>query len=430
MLQVLVVDDESGIRNLLRRLLVAEFGAEVHEAVDGLAALEQLSRLNPALTILDLTLPVMDGVETLEAIRQSPRWSSLPVVVMTASRQEPIVRQVIKLGVSDFLLKPLKRETIIDRLSRLLRWQEPTIAGCATRLLDLEPGAEILIVDGSAEFRHFFRHQLATRYTIREAANGVEALRACFASPPAAIFMAMELDLLSADMLARKLRADPRFRSLALIAVTPQPDKVLSRNGYDGVLTRTFVPETLNESFSKLLATGEQPSLLAEGSPVVKQMVLAAFQMCHMWLGTEVVIDNENAVDETASRRWCRAAVEVHTRDGAIDLRVLASHNTARALTGRRLESDSHHVGERDMLDTLQEIAATLSETLSQTLTRRGLPSGCGVPRAECMTSVGLPPIPDGQEYVQFALLAPSDGSRLIIRLARLTGGSASVTKP
>jgi CheY-like chemotaxis protein len=427
MSQVLVVDDEPSVRALLRRLLTAEFDAEVVEAGDGLQALEQLSRQNTSLVLLDISMPIMDGIETLEAIRQSPRLSSLPVAMMTAAREEPLVRRVIKLGVSDFLLKPLKRDVAIDRLSRLLGSAGSAIDGRSSRLLDLEPGADVLVVDASAEFRQFFRQQLGSTYRIREAQDGVEALRLCLTSAPQAIFIAPELEIFDAEMLARKLRLDSHFRSLALIAIVPQHANagLPRRNIYDGVLTRSFVPEVFDESFRTLLAHGERPPLLSKGSPIIRQVTLAASQVCHMLLKTEVAPDEDGTIRDPAARRWCVAAVEVHTRDEAIDVRVLASLEATRALTGRRLDMDPRLLGEQDLLTTMGDIGSTLAETLSQTFARRGLQSGCGAARVECVTSVGLPASTSEHEHFQFALSGREDGSQIVIRLERLTACAA-----
>jgi PAS domain S-box-containing protein len=82
-LPVLVVEDDEGTRSLVRRTLEKE-GWAVTEAENGRVALERLAESRPALVLLDLMMPEMDGFEFLEAVRQSEETSSIPVVVITA----------------------------------------------------------------------------------------------------------------------------------------------------------------------------------------------------------------------------------------------------------------------------------------------------------------------------------------------------------
>jgi signal transduction histidine kinase/CheY-like chemotaxis protein len=81
--QVLIVDDDAKTRNMLRRTLQKE-GWTVAEAADGREALNQLERSRPALLLLDLTMPGMDGFAVLERMRRSQAWRDIPVIVVTA----------------------------------------------------------------------------------------------------------------------------------------------------------------------------------------------------------------------------------------------------------------------------------------------------------------------------------------------------------
>ena len=81
--RVLVVDDDQATRETLRRPMEAE-GWLVDEAGDGQAALDRVAASRPALIILDLLMPEMDGFEFLGELRQRTEWRSIPVVVLTA----------------------------------------------------------------------------------------------------------------------------------------------------------------------------------------------------------------------------------------------------------------------------------------------------------------------------------------------------------
>ncbi|MFN0151063.1 MAG: response regulator [bacterium] len=105
---VLVVDDEAAMRELLRRALQSE-GWAVAEAADGRAALARVAENRPALILLDLMMPNMDGFEFLAHLRKESGWRSIPVIVITAkelaaddrARLEGSVKQIIAKGSYD-----------------------------------------------------------------------------------------------------------------------------------------------------------------------------------------------------------------------------------------------------------------------------------------------------------------------------------------
>jgi CheY-like chemotaxis protein len=80
---VLVVDDEEGIRDTLREV-IEMIGCSAVVASNGAEALEAMAREKPCLVIVDLLMPVMGGVELIEAMRRDPELSALPIVVSTS----------------------------------------------------------------------------------------------------------------------------------------------------------------------------------------------------------------------------------------------------------------------------------------------------------------------------------------------------------
>ncbi|HVW89808.1 MAG TPA: response regulator transcription factor [Gaiellaceae bacterium] len=115
--RVLVVDDEADIRLLLRELL-ERAGYTVDEASDGRTALRNLFANAPALVILDVTMPEMDGYQTLERIRD---LSDVPVLMLTARSQELEKVRGLTAGADDYVAKPFGRQELLARVQALLR---------------------------------------------------------------------------------------------------------------------------------------------------------------------------------------------------------------------------------------------------------------------------------------------------------------------
>ena len=102
--KILVVEDTDVAREPLVRLLQHE-GYEAKGVSNGQEALQAIAADPPDLVLLDILMPVMNGLEFLNLIRHDPRWKHLPVIVLTAVRDDVCERDVKELGVQGFVLK-------------------------------------------------------------------------------------------------------------------------------------------------------------------------------------------------------------------------------------------------------------------------------------------------------------------------------------
>jgi DNA-binding response OmpR family regulator len=116
-IRILVVDDDADIRLLLRELLErASF--DVEEADSGRAALRSLHSTPPALVLLDVSMPDLDGYQTLERIRD---LSEVPVIMLTAHARELEKVRGLTAGADDYVAKPFGRQELLARVQALLR---------------------------------------------------------------------------------------------------------------------------------------------------------------------------------------------------------------------------------------------------------------------------------------------------------------------
>lgn len=112
-LRILLVDDESIIRLDLREML-KEHGHEiVGEGSNGEEAVELARKLNPDLIVMDIKMPVMDGLEAVKRINVD---RTIPVIMLTAYSQPELVQQATELGVYGYLVKPIKEADILPTI--------------------------------------------------------------------------------------------------------------------------------------------------------------------------------------------------------------------------------------------------------------------------------------------------------------------------
>jgi DNA-binding response OmpR family regulator len=117
--RILVVDDEPRIRLALRVALESE-GYQISEAADGEEALEKIVASAPDLMLLDLAMPRMDGMRTIEALQALHGQLKPRIIVLTAWGSPPVIMKSIAMGVSIFLEKPLAPEALRDAVRRAL----------------------------------------------------------------------------------------------------------------------------------------------------------------------------------------------------------------------------------------------------------------------------------------------------------------------
>src|SRR4029453_12707288 len=115
--RVLVIDDEPDIRKLLGTLL-RRAGHEVAEADNGRTGLRALHAFPPDLVLLDVSMPEMDGWQTLERIRD---LSDVPVLMLTARGDELERVRGLQAGADDYVVKPFGRQELLARVQALLR---------------------------------------------------------------------------------------------------------------------------------------------------------------------------------------------------------------------------------------------------------------------------------------------------------------------
>jgi len=105
MRKVLIVDDDNKFRVLLRRLLEKKFHMQVFEAENGLVGIEIYKREFPDLIFLDIYMPYMNGIEYLVKLRQEHEDIITPVVVLTSLINKEAVEKMVRLGISDYVVK-------------------------------------------------------------------------------------------------------------------------------------------------------------------------------------------------------------------------------------------------------------------------------------------------------------------------------------
>ena len=123
-MRALVIDDSRTVRIIIRQIL-SDVGMDVFEAANGMEALEQIDR-NPdiGLLLVDWTMPVMNGIDFVKAVRANRAWNSMRILMVTSEAQADQVTLALNAGANEYLMKPFSKEVLLAKLNLMDVLQE------------------------------------------------------------------------------------------------------------------------------------------------------------------------------------------------------------------------------------------------------------------------------------------------------------------
>jgi len=118
-MRALVVDDSRAIRRIIGDML-RKLDYEVHEAGHGIEALQRLSEIEmPDVLLVDWNMPEMNGLDLIKAVRANPKYSNLPIMMVTTETEMERMAQAFIAGANEYVMKPFDQATISDKLQLL-----------------------------------------------------------------------------------------------------------------------------------------------------------------------------------------------------------------------------------------------------------------------------------------------------------------------
>jgi CheY-like chemotaxis protein len=379
--RVLIIDPDPRARFLIKGVLTRDLNVPVVEVDSALGGLEALEKERFLFVLLELSLPTIGGVRVLEIIRQSPHLAGTPVIALTALGDEATIRQIIQLGIVGVIAKPLERAKLGERLLSYM--------GRIGRTPHVRTGAQtpmsatstVLVADGDPNFRHFVTSTLRGERRILSASTGVDALRLALTENPAVALIGQDLGVLRSEVLVMEMRAQAKLQTMRIVSVMPrgQTTPELSSVHYDGVMSRTFIPEIFREQFDRQFSpVGPIDRLLGEHPALHAGMVSAVEQICGMMLNADVT---ELATHPGFSGDIVEASQLVTMPDGLTFLATVTGEIGSATIVGARLlgTAEAEVTGE-DAGAALGEVVNIVTGRLRNALGEGGVAIRCDLP--------------------------------------------------
>jgi len=142
--KILTVDDSRTIRMIVKKAF-KPYDCTLVEAENGMEGLAAAAKEKPDLIVLDITMPVMTGIEMLGKLNEQEDLKHIPVIMLTAESGKDNVMQIVKMGVEDYMVKPFRGEQLIERASAILKLKKRVDA---PSILEDDAGHDFFSVDG------------------------------------------------------------------------------------------------------------------------------------------------------------------------------------------------------------------------------------------------------------------------------------------
>jgi two-component system cell cycle response regulator len=253
--KILTVDDSKTVRMIVKRAFRG-FACEVLEAGDGVEGMTVAQRERPDIILLDVTMPVMDGVEMLTRLKANPELRSTPVVMLTAESGREHVLRIAKLGVRDYVIKPFKEEMIVERVGRMVDLKAKSEA--PTRAKRFDDPLQILVVDDKPAIIEQIQDCLAgTPWKVSGVGQPGQAVDSCTLAMPDVILISLALPENSGFMLFQMLRANAHTKAVPILALsvkTAADEQARAKEvGFTGLVTKPVESADLQHKITRAL---------------------------------------------------------------------------------------------------------------------------------------------------------------------------------
>ncbi|HYD83514.1 MAG TPA: response regulator, partial [Opitutus sp.] len=249
--KILTVDDSKTVRIIVKKAFKS-YDCEILEAANGVEGLALAAKETPDLILLDVTMPVMDGVEMLTKLKSDPALKGIPVMMLTAEGGRDNVLKIAKIGVRDYLVKPFKEDVLIEKAGRVIDLKP--LSETPAKAKSIFDPADILVVEDKPAIIQQIQEGLKhTPWKIHGVSTQGEAIDFCSRTPPDMMLVSLSLPDESAFTLFRLIRTNVKTKYTPVFALVVKTETAQQQQaqtvGFSAIITK---PIDLGELESKM----------------------------------------------------------------------------------------------------------------------------------------------------------------------------------
>lgn len=362
----------------MRRLIERDLPVAVVEASGGTQALDLLLKHDVDFVIMDVVMPVMNGLETLTLMRRSPRLAALPVVMLTGMPDEQNVRKAIELKVVEFVAKPVSPAHFRERIAPLIAGIQRAKEGGGGPLesgLDLSPERRVVFIDRQAEHRSAAAAVLARLCRLELLDNEFAGLTRALEEPPDVMFLGLTSGLATPDELVGRIRSHATLRHVRLVGLVQADAAAAARESglYQCVIGRAATAAALERGLERHVTPETRARLLLHGASdwAKNELLHAVREELGAVAGRQVSVRRERT--GAMAPRWAVATGELACGGLLWGLRVESPFTTAIELAKIMHRGDVDEVTEDDAVKAISTVAERLARRIRAALELEGL---------------------------------------------------------
>ncbi|HEY4300148.1 MAG TPA: response regulator [Candidatus Didemnitutus sp.] len=238
--KILTVDDSKTVRIIVRKAF-KPYDCEVLEAANGVEGLAVAAKEMPDLILLDITMPVMDGVEMLTKLKSDPQLKGIPVMMLTAEGGRDHVLKIAKIGVRDYIVKPFKEEVLLEKAGRMIELKPLSDSPSKVRSI-FDPATILVVEDKPAIIQQIQEGLKHTPWKIHGLSTQGEAIDFCAKTPPDLVMISLSLPEDAAFTLFRLIRTNVKTKYLPVFGLVVKTETVAQQQaqtvGFTTVITK------------------------------------------------------------------------------------------------------------------------------------------------------------------------------------------------
>ena len=248
--KILTVDDSKTVRIIVKKAFKS-FDCDVIEAQNGVEGLAMAAKESPDIILLDITMPVMDGVEMITKLKSDPALKSIPVLMLTAEAGRENVMKIAKIGVRDYIVKPFKEEVLIDKVSRVIDLRPKGESEPVQKKID-DPIDILVLEDKPAIITQIEQGFAKTPWNIHGVSSTGEAIDFCQSKVPDCIIISLSVPDDAAIALFRIIRSNAKTKYVPLFGLSVKTEleeqQRAQRAGFSTIITKPIdFPELENK---------------------------------------------------------------------------------------------------------------------------------------------------------------------------------------
>lgn len=253
--KILTVDDSKTVRIIVRKAF-KPYDCEILEAANGVEGLAVAAKDTPDLILLDVTMPVMDGVEMLTKLKADPQLKGIPVMMLTAEGGRDNVLKIAKIGVRDYIVKPFKEEVLVEKAGRIIELK-PLTDGPAKARSIFDPATLLVVEDKPAIIQQIQEGLKHTPWKIHGVSTQGEAIDFCTKTPPDLIMISLSLPEDAAFTLFRLVRTNVKTKYTPVFGLVVKtelaPQQQAQTVGFTTVITKPIDIAELESKIAKAM---------------------------------------------------------------------------------------------------------------------------------------------------------------------------------